>query len=574
MKGKLDLKKELDYINRKSYPAYKSLAGEYDFKDYVLSIDHVQGDPFAAPSHLTIRVNQQLAGFPEEYRKDEVTTTALCDFLLRAFGQEVAKFSRQAKGSGKSGVISVTRPGQEVLRRSSCTMDAKFVYVRFLVGFPANGRTINSGELARILFDYLPVCVERALYYRNVRKDALKSCIQLAEDQQALRAFLAENDYVAFVANGSVLPRTSGVSQLPMKGALPFTSPKEMEIEVTLPHEGSIRGMGIRRGITLIAGGGYHGKSTLLQALERGVYNHVRNDGREFVITDETALKIRAEDGRIINDVDISLFINNLPNNKSTVSFSTVDASGSTSQAANIMEGIEAGSRVFLIDEDTSATNFMVRDALMQQIIARDKEPITPFLERATDLYEKAGISTILVVGSCGSYFYAADRIIQMDNYRPLDITKQVKEAISKLDPPATTAPNFHVPEFRRKVTFKDGTRTRKNYRGNGTVTEKLKTRTNGLDSLSLGNDEVNLRHLEQLVDQEQVSTLAAILKVTVEHFANREASLAQVVEFIEKQLLSKGFQALGNGKYLNGGLAETRIQEIYGVLNRFPFSL
>ena len=101
--------------------------------------------------------------------------------------------------------------------------------------------------------------------------------------------------------------------------------------------------MGIRKGITLIVGGGYHGKSTLLKALEAGVYNHIAGDGREFVITDDTAFKLRAEDGRSITGVDISPFIKNLPNKKDTVHFSTEDASGSTSQAANLMEALESG---------------------------------------------------------------------------------------------------------------------------------------------------------------------------------------------------------------------------------------
>lgn len=206
------------------------------------------------------------------------------------------------------------------------------------------------------------------------------------------------------MADHSVLPRESGISSRPLKDSVPFMSPQSLRVSMKLPHEGTIYGMGIPAGITLIVGGGYHGKSTLLNALELGVYNHIAGDGREYVITDDSALKLRSEDGRFIRNVDISLFINDLPNKKDTRCFSTEDASGSTSQAAGIVEGIEAGSKVFLLDEDTSATNFMVRDTFMQEVISREKEPITPFLERAGDLYEKAGISTILVAGSSGAF--------------------------------------------------------------------------------------------------------------------------------------------------------------------------
>ena len=306
--------------------------------------------------------------------------------MIRRFHKQADKFCFQAKGSGKSGIITVSRCGQEILERTACEITAKEIIVRFEVGFPANGRTINATELEKILFDFIPVCVEQSLYYEKTPKQELEKTIHLAEDQRYIREEMKRQNIVAFVADGSILPRESGVSDRPLKDGIPFQSPETMAVTLKLPHKGTLRGMGIKKGITLIVGGGYHGKSTLLKALERGVYNHITGDGREYVITDETALKLRAEDGRKITNTDISLFINHLPNGKDTKSFSTLDASGSTSQAANIIEGIEAGSRLLLIDEDTSATNFMVRDELMQKIVAREKEPITPFLERARDL--------------------------------------------------------------------------------------------------------------------------------------------------------------------------------------------
>ena len=257
--------------------------------------------------------------------------------------------------------------------------------------------------------------MEKSLIYRKLDQKKVQQAVWLAEDQAMLRQILKKEKLVAFVANGSVLPRKSGVSDLPMKDSVPFESPASMERTFVLPHRGEIRGMAVPEGITLIVGGGYHGKSTLLDALQMGVYDHIAGDGREFVLTENTAVKLRAEDGRSVKNVDISLFINNLPNGKDTHQFSTPDASGSTSQAAAVMEGLEAGTRLFLIDEDTSATNFMVRDDLMQHVIHTDQEPITPFLERARDLYEQSGVSTILVAGSSGAFFYIADYVIQMD---------------------------------------------------------------------------------------------------------------------------------------------------------------
>lgn len=572
MKRKEDLRNDLQAIHRKSYPAYKSLAGTYDFGLYTLSIDHVQGDPFAAPSHLTLQLSQAKAGFPKTLRETDVMVTALCDYLLRAFVRETGRYSNQAKGSGKSGVISITHPGQEVLKRSSCTMDDTYIYVRFCVGFPANGRTINSVELSKILLDYLPKCVEHALLFKNLPSAEVERAVQLAEDQDCIRRMLEEQGLVAFVADGSILPRESGVSQRPMKNAVRFTSPDSMAVTLQTPHKGTLRGMGIPKGITLIAGGGYHGKSTLLQALERGVYNHIAGDGREYVITNESALKLRAEDGRRITNVDISLFIRNLPNDKPTEHFSTPDASGSTSQAANIIEGIETGSRLFLIDEDTSATNFMVRDELMQRVIARDKEPITPFLERARDLYEQADISTILVVGSCGSYFYIADHILQMDSYKPVDITNQVRRVIADYPAPATNAPDFQLPSSQRLFRIGSSTRERKNYRGTGHVTERLKVKTSGRDGFSLGHENVNLRYVEQLADEEQTSMLAQLTRLAIERFADQEVPLSKIIEYLTIQIGKQGFGCVSGHSYINGRLAMPRIQEIYACLNRYPF--
>ena len=427
MQSSFQLQELLRSINRKSYPAYKSLKGAYQFKKYILSIDHVQGDSFASPSHISVKLSHKEAGFPAEYYKDSLTRITLADFLTRQFEKQINHYTFRAKGSGKSGLISVTRCGQEVLERTSCEITDQGIIARFFVGFPANGRTINAGELEKILFEFLPVCVEKALIFRNLSGKDLENTIYLAEDQAYIREELQKHSLVAFINDGAILPRESGVSSRPMRGCVAFSSPDSLRISMELPHKGKITGMGIPRGITLIVGGGYHGKSTLLNALELGVYNHIQGDGREYVITDFTAQKLRSEDGRFVKDVDISLFINDLPNKKNTSCFSTEDASGSTSQAAGIVEGMEAGSKVFLLDEDTSATNFMVRDAFMQRVISREKEPITPFLERARDLYDKAGISTILVAGSSGAFFHIADTVIQMDNYMPVDITMKAR---------------------------------------------------------------------------------------------------------------------------------------------------
>lgn len=566
------LRAQLEKIHRKGYPAYKELKGSYQFPGYILHIDHVQGDPFAAPSKVSVEVPQKAAGFPGELFDSPHKRIALQDHLTRLFGKAMSKFAFQAKGSGKSGWMSVSKCGQEVLERTALEMNEKRIIVRFEVGFPANGRSINAPELEKILFRFVPECVEQSLYYEKIDRKEVRRVVDLAEDQYAIRQELSKRGLIAFVANGSVLPRMSGVSDKPMKDAVAFRSPVSMETTLNLPHAGLVKGMGIPKGITLIVGGGYHGKSTLLKALELGVYNHIAGDGREYVITDATAMKIRAEDGRAISHVNISPFINHLPNGKDTVDFSTADASGSTSQAANVVEAIDAGAKTLLIDEDTSATNFMVRDALMQSVIAREKEPITPFVDQARMLYEEQGVSTVLVAGSSGAYFYIADRIIQMDTYQALDITEQVKRVCREY--PDTLS--NHLEDVPENPNEKASHSWRQDHRvlRVGKIEKKhdqIRTKQFGKDSFSIGKDNVDLKYVEQIVDSEQTTTLSLVLKYIIERLEkNRNQEIGHLMEEAVSILEQKGMTGLVKGSYISSSMAQVRRQEIYACVNRY----
>jgi len=562
MKTAEDLRQLLNRIDRKGYPAYKETKGSYRFGKYVLAIDHVQGDPFAAPSKLHIEVAGKTAGFPERLYDKKHKRIALQDYLTRGFEKQTAEYSFQAKGSGKSGILSVTRCGQEVLERSACTVNPANgdVVVRFEAGFPANGRTINARELMKILFDFLPECVEGALIYRNLDRARAEKVMELSEDQEYIRSRLGSMGLIAFVADGSVLPRESGVSQRPMKGAVTFKAPESMRVTMKLPYKGEISGMGIKKGITLIVGGGYHGKSTLLKALEMGVYPHIAGDGREYVVTDADAVKIRAEDGRSIKRTDISMFINDLPNKKDTKAFSTEDASGSTSQAANVVEAMEAEASAFFIDEDTSATNFMVRDELMQQVIHRDMEPITPFIERMRDLYEIYGISTVLVAGSSGAYFDVADTVLQMDRYVPREITEHAKKAAAAY--PALQLPKEKAgrPSFERRARKNPGII----HKG------RIKIKTMGKDGVQLNHETVDLRYVEQLADYEQLTCLGYMLKHMEEDMLDGRRTVQEIVNALTREIEQRGFAAICEGNYISGNLALPRKQEIFACVNRY----
>lgn len=555
------LRKEIDSINGKGYKAYKSLEGEYDFNDYILHIDHVQGDPFAAPSRIRVTMKSNINKIPRELFDNNHKRIAVQDFITRLFYQNINKYGDRVMGSGKSGMISISKCPQEILDRTSVIIDKDKIEARFEVGFPARGRSVLSRELEKILYDFLPKIVNNSLKYENIDKVRLERRVNLVCDQEFIRKELKERGLVAFIGNGSILPRESGVSTKPLKSAKKFMSPKELEIEINLPHKGLIKGMGIKKGITLIVGGGYHGKSTLLNALEVGVYNHIEGDGREYVIADSTSMKVRAEDGRSIIKDDISLFINNLPNGKDTKRFISENASGSTSQAANIVEAIESNTNLLLIDEDTSATNFMIRDDVMQSLVSNEEEPITPFIELVRAIYEEKDISTIIVVGSSGEYFDIADTVIQMDNYEPKDVTLKAKEL-------STGAILNRIKNRDIKVNIDFDRKVLKGSIEKGPKGVKIKT--SGIDGLSINKEDINLRSVEQIVDREQVTSIGNMMKWAEDKIINNNLTLIEITDRILDEVKAKGLLQMSGIKGGSGSLALPRRQEIMAAFNRY----
>lgn len=561
MKNSNDLKRELSRIDGKGYKAYKDIEGQYDFNNYILSIDHVQGDPFASPSRVRVIIKQNIAKFPKELFDEKYSNIASSDFLTRLFYFNINKYSEKILGSGKSGLISISRCPQEILERTAVIIDENKIETRFYVGFPAKGRSVLARELEKILYNVVPNIVENTLIYNNINKKKLIDRVKLVEDQEFIRKELKNRGLVAFVANDSMLPRESGVSTRPLKNGKAFKSPKELEVEINTPNKGLIKGMGIKKGITLIVGGGYHGKSTLLKALELGVYNHIEGDGREFVITDDTAFKVRAEDGRAITKTDISLFIDNLPNGKDTVQFNTENASGSTSQSANIIEAIESSTKLLLIDEDTSATNFMMRDDLMQKLVAKEKEPITPFIEIVKPIYEQKDISTIIVVGSSGDFFDIADCVIQMDNYDTKDVTEEAKKLmrgeILKRIEDRNLKVNINFNRTIKKGTIQEGPKG-------------VKVKTFGIDGISINKEDIDLRAVEQIVDNEQLNSIGSIMKWSESNLMNKGLGFEAMVDYIIEEINKNGLISMERMKGGWGSLAMPRKQEIMATYNRY----
>ena len=457
--------------------------------------------------------------------------------------------------------MGVAVPGQEILARSSVVLTDDGVELRFTAGLPAQGRRILAREAETMLFRAVPKLVQEALVEGAQRVDVLRRHLDVAEDGDALRRLLPTRGLVAFVADGAVLPRESGVNDGPLSsGAVPFESPESLRVSVTLPNCGEVAGMGIASGITLIVGGGYHGKSTLLNALEWGVYDHVPGDGRELVVTDGGAVKIRAEDGRRVEGVDLTPFIRDLPGGADPSCFRTDNASGSTSQAANIVEALEQDASVLLLDEDTSATNLMIRDARMQALIEHDGEPITPFLDRVQSLSRDAGVSTILVLGGCGDYFDVADVIVRMAAFRAVDVTGEAKKIAAELSTGRRVEAEASC-QWREHPGCVD-TGSLNPSRGR----REVSVRSHALRSVTYGDSEVDMTLVAQVVDDAQMRAIGQAMEA-FRVSAGSGSTMAEVISGLMDRLHEQGLSVLGGE--MTGDMAEFRRFELSAALNR-----
>lgn len=546
-------------LDNSSYKAYKDLCSSYQFEDFTLVIDYVQGDPFASPSQLRIIIPQKIANFPGKLYQSHSREVALRDYLARQFAQAASQLSCH-RGTGKSGLIEIAPLGQEVLERTAVYINREQLEVRFVVGLPAKGRRILGRQAAEMLCEDIPQIVRESLLYESLHGEEIEQQVETIEDADWLRQQLPSKQLVAFVANGAILPRRSGIDPRPLLDGIPFQSPSSLEVEFDCPNRGLIKGMGIPAGITLIVGGGYHGKSTLLKAIELGIYNHVPGDGREYVVANPQGFKIRAEDGRSIAGVDISPFINHLPQGRSTTNFITTNASGSTSQAANIIEALEAGVELLLIDEDTSATNFTIRDRRMQALIAKEKEPITPFIDKVRQLYEDHGVSTILVMGGSGDYFDVADRVIALENYLPQDVTARAKAIADQHITDRNQEGGDNFGKIRPRIPIKNSINPSRGKR-------EVKIKSRGVDQITFGNEDIDLSAVEQIVDRGQLKAIALALVYVQENYLQQQLTIPEILHKVSQDIAESGLDIITN--FTQGDLVMFRPLELAATLNR-----
>jgi predicted ABC-class ATPase len=565
----------LGEIDGRGYGAWKRLKGRWTVDGLPLEVEKIQADPFAPPSRLGVDVPAAHLELPESLLTTPTRRRALADHLLRCLDERLAH------------PLSVDVGGQEVLDRTAARVhpDGR-LELHLRIELPDRRRKVRSGPVAAALLERLPDAIAR-LAWDRLDRDAARTFVETVEDTVALRDQLAAHDLVAFVGDGAVLARASGIDDHPIGAdvAIPFVSPDGPRVELETPNRGVVTGMGVGVGVTLIVGGGFHGKSTLLEALRAGVYDHVPGDGRELVATRADAVTIRAEDGRRVEHVDISPFVRAVPDaaglverartghadpattRADTTTFSTDDASGSTSQAAAVVEAIEAGAGLLLIDEDTAATNLMSRDRRMEALIhpgdddpgdGYAHEPITPYVDLVRSLAIEHGVSTVLVVGATGDYLEVADRVVQMDAFEAHDVTERAHWLSTVL--PGRKPETTSFPSVPQRVVDPGSVDPRRN--------GKLRTRVLALDRVLFGEQQLELASLDQLVDRSQVAGVAAALvHLTEEGYLDGRTTLRSALEALFADLDAEGMTLLQRGR--PGDLARPRPAEVAAALNR-----
>jgi predicted ABC-class ATPase len=555
-----DLRRLLRTLDSAPYSQYKRLCGSYGLGDFRLIVDRVPPDPFAGSARIRLVVSRNTAALPAQLASNRARRVGTEDYLAREAESVLSsRIGTPPRGGPAAGRIRIEGCRPEVVERSACRITEHEIELRLFVDLPASGRRIRGLQAENVFFNNLPLLAKATLLFSADKIARASEAADGVEDHIAIQEELQRRGLVAFIAEGSLLARAGGEDPGPRRDGreVPFRTPESLKVRLDLPHAGEINGLGIPAGVTLIVGGGFHGKSTLLDAVAMGVYPHQPGDGRERVATIPEAVVIRAEDGRSVRSADISAFLGALPSGALSRNFTTDKASGSTSQASAIVEALEVGAKLLLLDEDRCATNFMVRDGRMQRLVPRPAEPIIPFLDRVRELYEQFGISTLLVTGGSGDYLEVADKVIRMDAYIPQDATAaareiaeqtssmRIRESIGLMKLPAARHPRF--PSSLKPRALRTGLR--------------------GPRRVRLGQETVSLTALEQIAETGQVRALALLMKMAAER-ARKGVELGSLIDELEAWLDQRGLDGMDTPVAYD--LSRPRRYELAAALNRW----
>ncbi len=563
----------LESISDQPYQKIQKLRGQFIFPRFIFQFIRIQGSPGANPASIaTVKILQKACEIPEHFFSTAIDRFALADFLIRRFNQGIKRFSQQNRGRDGSGSFHTIALSQKMMKRDSVLFNEKEIELRFIFSLPAKGSGGGKVDVeqTKLMFNQeLAAIIDFTFYFKNydeASSNLLHQYQEIQKTRQEIKQYMEQHGLIVFINNGACLPRQSGISDKSALGAeiKKFQSPETCQIDIPLSGKKNIQGLAIKQGITCITGGGYHGKSTLLQAILAGVYAHIPGDGREYIVTRDDAVFNRAEEGRSIQQVDISPFIGRLPNGKQTEQFSSDNASGSTSQAASIVESFESGSRLLLFDEDTCATNFLIRDELIKKVLDSANEPIKPLYSTVRSLWQQHKVSMIFVVGGLGSFLQKADLCLQMDNYLCKDITSKVREQLGEIIEDENTAFNFNN---RRYLSSNNFNPAYTNQRLKKEIAKRIKDLRNAPKQLEYGMDLINLEALPQIAEAPQVLAIGYCLLMLNTEIKQQTQTIEYWLNWLYDKLEKNGLSCLQPD--YPGTLSLPRKYEVAAAINR-----
>ncbi|MCE5249834.1 ABC-ATPase domain-containing protein [bacterium] len=560
MKNKRDLRKLIQTINERETDAYAELTGEYDFSDFVLTVDYVAHDVSRVSARMRVRVLFEAAKFPHDVFTPKSREIGARDFLVRSFDMRSGRYTVRASGV-KGGRIFIDRPGQEMLESTAVVLGKTYIEVRFTAELPVRKGKVDSSSAAELLMESIPRVVLESLIFKNVDGDRLAEWIEAYEDADAVRAQLSSHNLVAFIADGSILPRKGADDPRPAEEkAHEFTAPDELAVTLDLPNRGHVRGLGIPAGITLLTGGRFHGKSTVLRALELGVYNHIPGDGRTYVITVSDAAGIHAETGRRIERVNLTPFFGSGGSGIDTANFSSENATATESIAANIMETLEIGSSLLLFDEDSLPADMIVRDARMQALIPKDDEPSATLIDILPVLRDEMNVSAIIALSGAGDYFDIADTVIAMKRYSPVAVTAKARKiAADKPSGRKKERPGDIGKCLTGRLPLEHSFEPDKTARSDAPKpSEKM--------CVQYGSDFIDISRVRQVVNPSQARAISRSLAL-VHRLIGSSGSLGDVVKKVINRIETVGLDTLSSR--MMGDLAMFRAHELAAALNR-----
>ncbi len=561
MRDKREFYNMLMDIEGKDSSEYARLVGDFDFSRFVLKISQVPAESSTSPALFIVRVPQIIAGFPPHYFDTPVRRTALEDFLTRKVADQIDTLAQYNEEGISRRHLSVAMPGQKILPRTSMLVTEEYVEARIYVMLPQRDGRVDGERVRDIFFEELASVVNASLVYCNLDERELTAFVNSMEDADQIRQTLSMRGLLGFVADGSMLARMGNTDFPDYEAVTPLRVDSDIQVEMEVPNGGTIKGLGIPAGLTLILGDSYSGRIDLMKALAAGIYNHIPGDGRELAVTVPDAVSVAAEPGRSVQKVDVSLFIKEMEAGSQPAEFSTAEAEPSASQAAGVMEALEIGARAFLFDESTSAAAFLTRDTRLSSLMPEAERRIAPLAQRARHMVDDLGVSIVVAgAASVAEFIPVADTILRIDEYAVYDVTQAAK-ALDPAQFQIEEDPN--PPDFaqeRNRWVVPSSIDSSKGTDDQHIVAESI-------ELLRFGRGLINLQNITQMADKHQTATIGLILYYARLRYMDESRPLREVMDLIDRDLGTEGLEVLSRD--LRGDLARPRRYEIAAALNR-----